>query len=112
MEKEQEASLLLNIRNPEDDYTKYSFPSKMIEYMISGTPMLTTRLPGIPEEYFDKVYPVEYDFDKMAQVIDFIMQDTPEARREMGRKAQKFVIENKNCEHQVSAMLDFIRQQL
>ncbi len=112
MTKEQEASLLLNIRNPEDDYTKFSFPSKMIEYMISGTPMLTTRLPGIPSEYFDKVYSVDYDFAEMSDTIDSIIQDSAEHRAEMGNKAQRFVIENKNCERQIEKLVGFIRSQI
>lgn len=111
MEKEQDASLLLNIRNPEDDYTKYSFPSKMIEYMISGTPMLTTKLPGIPDEYYDYVYTVDYDFDRMAQMIDDILNNSPEKRQELGKKAQNFVIKNKNCECQIKKMVDFLRKQ-
>lgn len=111
MEKEQEASLLLNIRNPEDDYTKYSFPSKMIEYMISGTPMLTTRLPGIPKEYYDYVFTVDYDFDRIAQKIDEILNDSPEKRQELGGRAQDFVIKNKNCESQIKKMVDFLRIQ-
>ena len=112
MKKEQEASLLLNLRNPEDDYTKYSFPSKMIEYMISGTPMLTTRLPGIPDEYNNYLYTVDYDFNRMAQMIDAILRDTPENRQSLGKKAQDFVMQHKNCEHQVSRMIDFIKQQI
>ena len=112
MEKEQEASLLLNIRNPQDDYTKYSFPSKMIEYLISGTPLMTTRLPGIPDEYYNYVYTVDYDFNKMAQMIDEILRDTPENRQALGVKAQEFVMEHKNCEQQVTRMVDFIKQQI
>lgn len=112
MKKEQEASLLLNLRNPEDDYTRYSFPSKMIEYMISGTPMLTTRLPGIPDEYYNYVYTVDYVSDRMAQVIDDILQYSPEQRQELGKKAQDFVIKSKNCDCQIENMVDFLRKQI
>ena len=49
LEREREASLLVNVRNPKDEFTAYSFPSKTIEYMASGTPLLTSRLPGIPQ---------------------------------------------------------------
>lgn len=46
------AGLIMN-RNPHERYTRYSFPSKLLEYMVSGIPILTTRLDGIPEEYFE-----------------------------------------------------------
>jgi len=49
-DKLKKVKLLVNMRNPDDVYTKYSFPSKMFEYMASGTPVLTTKLDGIPEE--------------------------------------------------------------
>ena len=38
------------------EFTKYSFPSKNMEYMVSGTPILTSKLPGMPKEYYDYVY--------------------------------------------------------
>ena len=58
LEREREAALLVNVRNPKDEFTAYSFPSKTIEYMSSDTPLLTSRLPGIPQEYFDYCYSI------------------------------------------------------
>lgn len=37
-EYEKQATLLVNVRDPQAEYTKYSFPSKTFEYMASGTP--------------------------------------------------------------------------
>ena len=56
VEAQMQATLLINPRPTNQQYTKYSFPSKDIEYMASGTPMLTTILPGMPKEYCDYVY--------------------------------------------------------
>ena len=50
VDKEQEATLLVNPRPTDEEYVKYSFPSKTMEYMASGTPVLTTILPGMPKE--------------------------------------------------------------
>lgn len=49
------AHLLVNLRKPDLPYTKYTFPSKISEYICSGTPILSTRLSGIPQEYFDYI---------------------------------------------------------
>lgn len=47
------SALLVLTRDPQEAYTRYSFPSKLLEYIVSGVPVLTTRLGGIPDEYFD-----------------------------------------------------------
>ena len=47
------ATCLMITRNPEEAYTRYSFPSKLVEYMTSGKPVLTTFLAGMPPEYFE-----------------------------------------------------------
>lgn len=45
------SDVLINPRDPAMEFTRYSFPSKLLEYMLSGTTTLTTRLPSIPREY-------------------------------------------------------------
>ena len=47
-----QATLLINPRKGDEPYTKYSFPSKTMEYMASGTPTVMYPLPGIPMEYY------------------------------------------------------------
>lgn len=53
------ASCLILSRSPELLYTRYSFPSKLLEYMVSGVPVLTTRLGGIPDEYYEFLNVIE-----------------------------------------------------
>ena len=59
VEAELKATLLVNPRPTNEEYTKYSFPSKNMEYMASGTPVLTTKLPGMPPEYNEHVFLLE-----------------------------------------------------
>ena len=33
--------------------------SKIFEYMVSGNPVLSTRIKGIPDEYFDYIIPLD-----------------------------------------------------
>lgn len=105
---EKKASILLNLRNPKDEYTAYSFPSKTLEYMMSGTPVLTTRLPGIPEEYFNYLYVIdELEPDEIATKIKFALQDK---ESKLGSKARKFVIDRKNQKVQAAALIDLINK--
>ena len=53
---EKRALLLVNPRPTDEEFAKYSFPSKTMEYLLSGTAVVSTRLPGIPEEYFEHMY--------------------------------------------------------
>lgn len=46
------ADFLLNPRDPAWPGARYSFPSKLFEYLITGKPVISTRLGGIPAEYF------------------------------------------------------------
>lgn len=44
------ADVLINPRPTSEDFASMSFPSKLIEYLATGRPVLTTRIPSIPDE--------------------------------------------------------------
>ena len=107
----QQAHLLVNLRNAGEEYTKYSFPSKIIEYMVSGTPVLTTKLPGIPDEYFDYCFTVdELSANEIAKKILEIFSVPEEKLKVFGAKARGFVLENKNSYVQSEKILKFIKR--
>ena len=52
IEKERNGcDFLINPRRPTGTFTKYSFPSKTAEYMVSGKPVIMYKLEGVPDEY-------------------------------------------------------------
>ena len=109
LEYEKKASILVNPRNPKDEFTLYSFPSKTIEYMLSGTPLLTTRLKGIPEEYFKYVFSVDDNsVDSLVDAINSILDYSKEDLSNMGMSAKKFIIEEKNSYKQTGKIIKFI----
>ncbi len=108
-EKLKEAKLLINLRDPKDKYTKYSFPSKMFEYMVSGTPVLTTILDGIPDEYNNYVYTAGcYNNAEIARKIIEIFSLEDKHREELGKKAREFILNNKNSAEQVKLITKFL----
>lgn len=108
-QKEKEATLLVNPRFTDKEYTKYSFPSKIIEYMKSATPVLTTKLMGIPKEYFRYIYTFEEETPKgMAAEIEKILNKKPEELIEKGVKAREFVCREKNNLNQAKRILNLI----
>lgn len=91
------ATLIVNPRFSNQEHTKYSFPSKNIESMSTGTPLLTTKLPGIPSDY----YSYNYFFDEetidgyAAKLRDLFSKDPLELHN-FGLKAKEYVLCNKN----------------
>lgn len=111
VEEEQKASLLVNPRPTAPEYTKYSFPSKNMEYMVSGTPTLTTKLPGMPEEYYPYVYLLEDETsDGIAEQLKNIFAQPFEERRKKALSARRFVLENKSNTFQAKKILAFLRK--
>lgn len=53
------ADLLINPRPTSSDFASLSFPSKLIEYLATGVPVLTTRIDSIPLEYEGFFYYIE-----------------------------------------------------
>ena len=109
VEEELRATLLVNPRPTNEDYTKYSFPSKNMEYMASGTPVLTTKLPGMPEEYYPYVYLLEEESaEGMAKALKEILSKPAEELAQKGAEAKKFVMEKKNNISQAKKLLDML----
>jgi len=95
IEAQRTASLLVNPRRNQV-FTKYSFPSKVLEYMSSGTPMLGYKLDGIPKEYDDYYFRISEEEDGLADSLRKIMALPDDERFAMGEKAKQFVSEMKN----------------
>jgi glycosyltransferase involved in cell wall biosynthesis len=93
--------LLANPRLMDDPISAVTFPSKIFEYMLSGTPVLTTRLNGFTDEYFDKMYFVESNEPRdIANKINELAEFDSDTLNEMGYRAFKFVTTKKTWEIQ------------
>lgn len=111
VEKEQEASLLVNPRPTDEEYVKYSFPSKTMEYMASGTPVLTTVLPGMPREYHPYVYLLEDESaDGIAAKLQEVFRLSDEALFQKGAEAREFVLTKKNNVIQGKKILEMLKK--
>jgi len=107
--EELKATVLVNPRPTNEEYTKYSCPSKNLEYMVSGTPLLTTRLAGIPEKYFDYVYTIEDEsLEGLTRVLRNILSKSREELHEKGKQAKEFMLREKNNVTQARKILEFI----
>lgn len=107
--KQMEATVLINPRPTHDEYTKFSFPSKNIEYMVSGTPVITTDLPGIPIEYKEHVYILDgSETDDIIRTVSKILSMPEKELEHKGLMARNFVLSNKNNIIQSKKILDIV----
>lgn len=60
------ADVLVNPRQNNNEYTKYSFPSKNIEYLASGNPVVGYMLSGMSDSYADFMIIADGDEPKTA----------------------------------------------
>ena len=97
LELQKSASLLINPRPSNLEYTSYSFPSKTIEYLASGTPVLSTVLDGIPDEYWDYLIPIsDESIDGINEALLTTLNLTSEKLNNIGKKSQEFILISKN----------------
>jgi glycosyltransferase involved in cell wall biosynthesis len=108
--KEQiKAHVLINPRLTDADYIKFSFPSKNMEYMASGTSMLTTVLSGMPIEYYDYVYLInDESIDGFKKSMKKVMEIPNDILHKNGQAAKNFVMNNKNNVVQAKKMIEFL----
>ena len=109
VEEQKKATLLINPRPSNEEFTKYSFPSKNLEYMASGTPLLATDLPGIPDEYKRYEYIIENEnIEGIANMFRYVLNLTDAELRKKGKMAQEFVLGTKNNIIQTKKIMEWL----
>lgn len=107
------ATLLINPRPTNEEYTKYSFPSKNMEYMASGTPVLTTKLPGMPADHLPHVYLIEEETaDGIEAALRNVLSRDPAELHEKGAAAKAFILGEKNNIKQAGRLLELLNRML
>lgn len=102
------ATVLVNPRNSNDEYTIYSFPSKTMEYLASGTPTLMSHLKCIPAEYDKFIFYLDEDtVDGLAAKLQQVCNIPLEERNAFGKAAAEFIINTKTPKPQVKKIIDF-----
>lgn len=108
VEAELNATLLVNPRPTDGEYTKFSFPSKTLEYMVSGTPVLSSRLAGIPKEYGDYIFYFDANTkEALGRQMRKILDLSPEELERIGSASREFVLRRKNNIIQSAKIIDF-----
>ena len=103
------ADVLVNPRPVKGEFVKYSFPSKTMEYLASGKPVVMYKLPGIPDEYDEFLNYVDYDSsESMCSVIENVLYYDNVAKNEKAKRGRSFILEEKSSKAQVAKMIAFL----
>jgi len=110
----KKAYFLINPRSPEAEYTKYSFPSKIIEYISTGTPTLCYYLPGMPEEYRKYIFEIENnDKNQINNIYNALvkyLQINYSTMCQKAKEGQKYLLENKTEKILANQIMTFINE--
>lgn len=108
---QHKAIALINPRFPSIKDTPYSFPSKTMEYLISGTPMIGYKLVGIPTDYYECMYTVNQETpEDMASVINHVLSLPQSELDAKARSAYNFIMKNKTAKKQASKLIEFLKK--
>lgn len=107
--EQQKATILINPRQNNNEFTKYSFPSKIIEYMLSGRPVIAYKLDGTPDEYDNYlIYPENDTPLSLASLIDKLLSMDKTVLDAKGKNNREFILREKTEEMQVKKMMKLI----
>lgn len=110
-ELQRSASLLINPRKGNEEYTKYSFPSKTMEYMASGTPTIMYELPGMPKDYLPYLVIIpDNTIETLRNVLLEYGNKSQVELKAIGQKAHQFIMQNKTSNKQIERLVEFIEK--
>lgn len=106
---QREASLLVNMRLPSEPSSAYCFPSKILEYMATGVPVLSFRLSSIPDEYLPYLCIMEEETpESIREAIEKWLNADQSVLSAKGADAKAFVCESKNLYAQCRRIHAFV----
>lgn len=106
---QSKATVLINPRQNIGEYTKYSFPSKIIEYLSTARPVIAYKLDGIEDAYYNHIYtPTDNSIDSLKITISAILNLPIEELQKKGLLGREFVLSRTDPRNQIKKILDII----
>ena len=105
---QNQADALINPRSSAGLFTRYSFPSKTLEYMRSGKPVLCYQLEGIPADYDPFLTYIQPD-EGIAAAVRSVLTLSEQDRQKIGEAAKNYVLAEKNASTQCQKLFQFLQ---
>ena len=111
LQKQAEASLLVNMRLPSEPASGYCFPSKLFEYMATGTPVLSFDIAGIPREYLQYLLVVEKESTEAPrEKMQLALRLDKKELECLGNRASTFIKTKKTNRVQSGRIWDYVNK--
>jgi glycosyltransferase involved in cell wall biosynthesis len=108
-----DSDVLLNIRLTQAVNTRYFFPTKLIEYLASGVPTITTRVGQFEDTFKDLAYLLHDESPSaLAELLLFVASRSPTERSNLAARARAYVSTHQTWEIQGAKVADYVRQVL
>jgi glycosyltransferase involved in cell wall biosynthesis len=106
----EQADLLVNLRRTDYQTHRYVFPSKVVECLATGRPLLTTCTGHVDKEFGDFVYKLSDESPlALANAISEIAAKSREEREGLAAKAKNYVLQNKTWEGHVIRLESYLQ---
>jgi glycosyltransferase involved in cell wall biosynthesis len=107
----EDADLLLNLRRTHFETQRYVFPSKVIDCLSTGRPLLSTATGHIESEFGEFVFLLREETPNgLAAKLQEIAGISSELRRERAARARQFILEHKTWEAQARKFHAYLRE--
>lgn len=104
------AHVMVNPRRPEGEFTRYSFPSKTMEYLASGRPTIMHWLRGMPDEYRQfLIMPEQGNAQGLSAAMMRVMQLDVQELEKLGHSGRDFVLKNKGPVSQAQKIINLLQ---
>lgn len=106
-ERFKSVDYLINLRDPNSISCKFSFPSKLIQFMGSGTPVISNTFPGLDKHYSD--YFIRID-NFTALSLKKVLSNLPSEERKLkiGKESERFIVTNNDWKDIAKRLLSYI----
>ena len=102
-----DGDILVNPRPNDSVYTKYSFPSKIIDYLATGNPVVAFELDGMPKVYRSFIYYIpENTVQSMAETIKYVINEAEDEIQKKTDNAIRYINNNLSREEVARIIID------
>lgn len=109
--RQQRANVLVNLRISHQGHARYSFPSKLFNYMSKERFVLSNRFPSLPDEYARHLIMLDEETPSaLANVLSRLKAGAYGDMREFGRSCRDFILREASAVVQGARLDQFVRE--